>query len=101
MSDEAHVATVAAPSAVSAGAAVSERLPAIVPVLERLMSMADHCLNHHLLRQAAAMYFEMLDRPSAGVPETEHARRCLLEIAEHYEETGNPHQARGIYERLL
>jgi len=65
------------------------------------MNMADHCMHDHLLRQAAEMYFEMLHRPGAGDPETDHARRCLLEIAEHYELTGKPHQARGIYEQLL
>jgi hypothetical protein len=47
------------------------------------------------------MYFEVLDRQGAGDSEMEHARRRLMEIAAHYERTGNPHQARGIYEQLL
>jgi hypothetical protein len=63
--------------------------------------MADHCLHNHLLRQAAEIYFMVLDRAGASASDREHARRRLLEVAEVYERTGNPHQARGIYEHLL
>jgi hypothetical protein len=83
------------------GVAVAPPPPAERRVMDRLLSMADHCLHDHLLRQAAEMYFEVLDHQDAGISETEHARRCLIEIAEFYERTGNPHQARGIYEQLL
>ena len=98
MSDEIHVARA---NAVSAVEAVPQPPPAETPVVDRLMRMADHYLRSSLLNEAAEMYFEVLDRRGAGVPETEHARGRLLEIAECYESTGNPHQARGIYERLL
>ena len=36
---------------------------------DRLMNMADHCRHDDLLRQAAEMYFEALDRPSSSRPE--------------------------------
>lgn len=101
MSDEVNVATPAAPPIVGAVAAAPRSPPVETPVMDRILSMADHCLHDHLLRQAAEMYFEVLNRQDAGVPETEHARRRLIEIAEFYERTGNLHQARGIYEQLL
>ena len=101
MSDEVHVATAAAPPTVGAVAAVPQPPPSETPVMERILNMADRCLRDHLLRQAAEMYFEVLDHQDAGISEAEHARRCLIEIAEFYERTGNPHQARGIYEQLL
>jgi hypothetical protein len=101
MSDESNVAAPAAPVSVGAVAADPQPLPAASPVMERLLSMADHCLHDHLLRQATEMYFAVMDRQGISGAETEHARQCLMEIAEHYERTGNPHQARGIYEQLL
>ena len=101
MSDAIHVAAPPAPATLGAGVAAPQPPPGGSLVADRLMNMADHCLQNHLLRQAAEMYFAVLDRRGAGVPETEHARRRLLEIAEYYEGTGNPHQARGIYEQLL
>ena len=101
MSDGVHVAIAAAPSTVGAVAAAPQPPPAETPVMDRLLSMADRCLDDHLLRQAAEMYFEVLGRPGADGTETEHARRRLMEIAAYYEQTGNRHQARGIYEQLL
>jgi hypothetical protein len=100
MSDEVNVATPAAPP-IGGAVAAAPLPPAERRVMDRLLSMADHCLHDHLLRQAAEMYFEVLDHQDAGISEAEHARRCLIEIAEFYERTGNPHQARGIYEQLL
>lgn len=97
MSDETRASTAVARPAAS----VPQPPPAEAPVLDRLMNMANRCLHSYQFRQAAEMYFDMLSRPSAGAHETEQARRRLLEIAAYYEETGNPHQARGIYERLL
>jgi hypothetical protein len=103
MSDEAGVATAPAPEIVGAVRAVAAPQPPPVEsaIMNRILSMADHCLHDHLYRQAAEMYFEVVRRQGVGVPETEHARQCLIQIAEHYERTGNPHQARGIYEQLL
>ena len=64
--------------------------------LERMVSMADR----YLLQQAVEIYRRLIERdgdsPAAG-----YARQRLLEIADHYEHTGEFHQARGIYERLL
>ena len=68
--------------------------------LERVLGMADHYRADNLLRQAAEMYFEVVDRCNS-TPELARARQRLMEIAEHYENIGAPHQARGIYERLL
>ncbi|MGO8702885.1 MAG: hypothetical protein ACLQVA_03625 [Candidatus Brocadiia bacterium] len=98
MSDETQSAT---GTASPAAAAAPQPPPAETPVLDRLMHLADQCLHNYELRQAAEMYFDMLNRPGAGPHETDQARRHLLEIAAYYEETGKPHQARGIYERLL
>jgi hypothetical protein len=69
-------------------------------VLERVLGMADRYREDNLLRQAAEMYFEVVERHSSA-PERDRACQRLLEIAEHYEDIGAPHQARGIYERLL
>ena len=100
MSDEISGGHPAAPA--TAGATDPQQPPPTgAPVADRLMAMADHCLHKNLLRQAAELYFEMLDRPGAGASEMEHARQCLMEIAEYYQRTGNPHQARSIYEQLL
>ena len=101
MSDEVLVATQVAPPAVAPVAAAPPAPPAEHPIMDRILTMADHCLHSHLLRQAAEMYFEVLDRQGVSDHETEHARRCLIDIAEYYERTGSPHQARGIYEHLL
>jgi len=99
MSDEASLAAPAVPPAVAADA---PQPPSVeTEVVDRLMKMADHCLRERLLRQAAEMYFHVLSRRGAGDQEMEYARRRLMEIAEHYERMGKPHQARGIYEQLL
>ena len=101
MSDEIQAAIPDALSTLGAGAAAPRPPNGESVVMDRLLSMADHCMRDRQLRQAREMFFEILDRPGAADSEMEHARRCLMEIAQHYERTGNPHQARGIYEQLL
>ena len=71
-----------------------------VQALGRVLDMADHYLADNLLRQAAEMYFEVMERCNSA-PEAARARLRLMEIAAHYENAGALHQARGIYERLL
>ena len=70
------------------------------PVLARMLRMADRYRSESHTRQAAEMYFELLER-HGDAPETVRVRERLLEIAQEYENSGECHQARGIYERLL
>ena len=85
------------------GAAVavgSEHVEHDSPVLRRMMRMADRYRAENLTREATEMYFALLKR-AGDAPETAHVQERLLEIAEEYESVGEPHQARGIYDRLL
>jgi hypothetical protein len=98
MSDEIHAAN---GSTASVAEAPSLTTQADLTALEcALLGMADRYRADNLLRQAAEIYFQVVDR-YVGAPESSRARQRLLEIAEHYENIGAPHQARGIYERLL
>lgn len=75
--------------------------PAEVPApLTRLLDMADDFLAAGDLHQAVEMYFSIVaDDPEAG--EAAMARKHLLEIGRRYQQAGEPHHARSIYERLL
>jgi len=65
-----------------------------------LLKMADEYLAAGDLHQAVEIYFSIIDDdPEAG--EAAMARKHLLEIGRRYQQTGEPHQARSIYERLL
>ena len=97
MSDKIHAANVKTASVVGAS---PQRAQADSQAVERIMGMAERCLADNLLRQAAEMYFEVVGR-YAGAPESARAHEQLLEIAEHCEDIEAPHEARGIYERLL
>jgi len=70
------------------------------PVLERMFRMAERYRAEGLSRQAAEIYFTLLER-HGGAPQAPSALGRLLEIAQEYENAGERHQARGIYERLL
>jgi len=78
----------------------SQAEQAHLKALECILEMGEHYLAEHLLRQAAEVYFELVDC-YGNTPESFRARQRLFEMAEHYENIGTPHQARGIYERLL
>jgi hypothetical protein len=69
-------------------------------VLAHLLKMADGYLAAHAVRQAVAIYFEVLEEYS-DTQEAGRARERLLEIADDYEKAGEFHQARSIYERML
>lgn len=97
MSAENHDSNVNKTSVVEAPAQTSD---ADSRALDHVLGMADHYRADNLLRQAAEMYFEVLNGYHS-TPESARAHQRLLEIAEHYENIGAPHQARGIYERLL
>jgi hypothetical protein len=97
MSDEVHAPNVN-PTSVAEAPASSCQTDS--QAIERILGMADRYRADNLLRQAAEMYFEVVDRCKRG-PELARARQRLLEIADHYENIGAPHQARGIYERFL
>ena len=47
-----------------------------------------------------AIYFEVAEK-HPGTPEAYDAIEHLFQIGNQYEEIGEPHQAYGIYERLL
>jgi len=72
----------------------------LMPILSRLLRMADSYRGSGLSKQASEMYFELAERNAESV-EGWQARDRLVEIAETYERQGLPHQARSIYERLL
>jgi hypothetical protein len=97
MSDEVHAGNVNTAPGVEAPARPSQPDS---QAMERVLGMADRYRADNLLRQAAEMYFEVVERCKSA-PELARARQRLLEIAEHYENIGAPHQARGIYERFL
>ena len=97
MSDEIHAADVNTGSVVEAPPQPAQ---ADSKALDHVLGMADRYCADNLLRQAAEMYFEVVNRYHSTL-ESARARQRLLEIAEHYENIGAPHQARDIYERLL
>jgi tetratricopeptide (TPR) repeat protein len=69
-------------------------------LLDRLLAMADTYRAGGHLRQAIELYFSVVE----GHLHTAQAGRAfgrLMEIAERYEEAGERHEARSIYERLL
>ena len=72
----------------------------LMPILSRLLLMADSYRQGGAPRQASEMYFELAERNAESV-EGWQARDRLVEIAEEYTQLGQPRQARGIYERLL
>ncbi len=74
--------------------------PAVSPLVALLLRQADGYRARNALRNAAELYFTLVERH----PETEEAvaaREQLLQVAAHYERLGAPRQARAIYERLL
>jgi len=116
MSDDLHIRDTA-PAAPSVGAsgplapsATSEPLVATTApqaaaegesgLLDRSLAMADTYRAGGHLRQAIELYFSVVE----GHLHTAQAGRAfgrLMEIAERYEEAGERHEARSIYERLL
>ena len=69
-------------------------------LLTKLLQMADRYRAENSLRQAMSIYFELAE-DHAGAPEAYDALERLLEIAMQYENGGEMHQARSLYERLL
>lgn len=79
---------------------VSPGLAESSKVLSRLLRMAETYRAAGNLRQALEMYFELVEQhPLSG--EATMAGDILLEVAEDYEENGEFHSARSIYERML
>jgi len=72
----------------------------LMPLLSRLLRMADRYRCSGSTKQASEMYFELTERDADSL-EGWQARDRLVEIAGEYEQQGLPHQARSIYERLL
>lgn len=69
-------------------------------VLARLLRMANTYRSAGNLRQALEMYFELVEEHGESVEATQ-AGEILLGVAEAYEENGELHLARSIYERML
>jgi hypothetical protein len=86
--------------AMSAVYAETHETNVLMPILSRLLLMADSYRRGGAPRQASEMYFELAERNADSV-EGWQARDRLVEIAEEYEKQSLPRQARGIYERLL
>ena len=96
-SSETGVATVRTEAATASARPDTEPSP---DVLECLMAVAERYHAENAIRQAMEMYFEMVENYE-GTPQAKQARKRLMEIAAHYEHAGQPHHARGIYERLV
>jgi hypothetical protein len=72
----------------------------MMPILSRLLLMADSYRQGGAPKQASEMYFGLAERNPDSM-EGWQARDRLVEIAEEYEKQCLPRQARCIYERLL
>ncbi len=79
---------------------VEEHSESRARVLASLLRMADIYQKAGSLRQALEMYFELVSEYS-GTPQAGCAEERLLEVAHHYEQSGELHLARSIYEQLL
>ena len=71
-----------------------------VPILNRLLRMADNYRTSGALWQAEEMYRTLME-DYADTLQAEQARKRLLELCEAYELDGQLHHARSLYERLL
>ena len=69
-------------------------------VLDKVFRLADNYYKAGGLRQALEIY-DMLVRDHSGTPQAEHAEERLFDIAHGYEQNGEFHLARSIYEQLL
>ena len=70
------------------------------PLLDHLLAMADDYRTENSLRQAMELYFLLLEA-HRDTPQGGQACQRLMRIAEAYEDGGERHLARSIYERLL
>ena len=68
--------------------------------LARLLGMADRYRAENAVRQAAEIYFEIIER-HPGNATARQAQERLMDMAERYEQSGRRHEARAIYERLM
>ncbi|HUT37481.1 MAG TPA: hypothetical protein VNE39_28635 [Planctomycetota bacterium] len=69
-------------------------------VLGRLLEMADTLRAHGKLHQSIELYFTLVEA-HAGTDQAAQAFDRLVQTAEGYDEAGERHQARSLYERLL
>ncbi|MDR3637652.1 MAG: hypothetical protein P4L84_27850 [Isosphaeraceae bacterium] len=103
-------AVVDEPAGLPAAAKLPQAEPVVAPppitpknrsrALGRLLKMADEFLDSDSLHQASELYFELFERYD-DTPEAEQAEDRLLDVALLYEQNGEQHAARSIYERLL
>lgn len=70
------------------------------PLLARLLKMAQAYRRDGAIRQAVDLYLDVAEKDPTSA-EAQSARTAVLEIADEYERTGNPRQARHLLERLL
>ena len=69
-------------------------------ILERLLKMADGYSAANSPHQATEIYMELAEM-HADTPEARLAKQRLIAIGVEYEEQGNLHLARYIYERIM
>ena len=69
-------------------------------VLDRLLEMADTLRAYGKVHQSIEVYFTLVEA-HAGTGQAGRAFDRLVQIAERYDEAGERHQARSLYERLL
>ncbi|MBM4043466.1 MAG: hypothetical protein FJ290_33685 [Planctomycetes bacterium] len=69
-------------------------------LLDSLLEMADALRAQRKLHQAIEVYFTLVEA-HAGTDQAAQAFDRLVRIAERYDEAGERHQARSLYERLL
>ncbi len=82
-------------------AAADATAPASGPsLLDRLLAMANRYQRGGEVRQAAEMYWMLLE-DHAGTPQAAAAHTHLLGLAEGYEAEGKQRMARAMYERLM
>ncbi|MBM4035562.1 MAG: hypothetical protein FJ291_27795 [Planctomycetes bacterium] len=103
MSETLHLTTGAPETAASGPLPAGP--PQLVPnggsrLLNHLLEMADTLRTQSKLHQAIELYFTLVEgHPGTG--QAGQAFERLVEIAEGYDEAGERHQARSLYERLL
>jgi len=69
-------------------------------LLDHLLEMADTLRAQRKLHQAIELYFTLVEG-HLGTDQAGQAFNRLVQIAEGYDEAGERHQARSLYERLL
>jgi tetratricopeptide (TPR) repeat protein len=79
---------------------INEQFEHTPEVLKHLFRIADSYHAANSIHQAIELYFELAEA-HAQTPEGQLAKQRLIVIGEEYEEQGNLHLSREIYERVM